>query len=465
VLLDPQDVRYATAFNPLSCGLADPGETASMVLEAFLKAWGADSFDQTPRLEGVLRGMFRLLIEGGLTLLEGYDLLNVDNSALRKILVERVGDRFIRQDWLEFEKLSKTEKLTVVESSRNRLRRLLQAAPLQWMFGQTEDTLNLKSVMDDGQFLLANLGDISCETQRLLGALLVNGIFHAGKSRNSRRRRDWYLIVDEFGEFATRDFANSLDQLRKFGVHLILAHQRLHQLEREDRDVLSAVMTNAKIKVVFGGLSRPDAETMAKELYTGDVHGNRVKHVTMQTKFRPIDDEFMTETESWSEGETDSDSSGRSEGRTTNESEVNDSSSTLTSSEGRSRGSTSSRSHSRSYVPRTTHEEFEEESGRQFYSLDEEWEKRIGLVHGLPKRHALIKVYNRPVIHIVTPEVEAERRDERLERFQNKVMTQCPYVKPVEVVVEEIEERRRVLALLSGKTEADRSKDVKSFRE
>jgi hypothetical protein len=91
VLLDPGDSRYAVGFNPLFCGLSDPGETASMVLESFLKAWGAKSFDETPRLEGILRGMLRLLIDSNLTLLEGYDLLNVDNAAS----AERYARRFL----------------------------------------------------------------------------------------------------------------------------------------------------------------------------------------------------------------------------------------------------------------------------------------------------------------------------------------------------------------------------------
>ena len=161
VLLDPGDDRYSLGFNPLACGIADPGEAASMVLEAFLKAWGARSFDATPRLEGVLRGMFRLLIESGLTLLEGYDFLNVDNAAFRKALRERVSDRLVQQDWTEFEKLGKSDKLALVESSRNRLRRVLHAAPLQMMLAQTQSTLNLREVLDQGKFLLANLGGIA----------------------------------------------------------------------------------------------------------------------------------------------------------------------------------------------------------------------------------------------------------------------------------------------------------------
>lgn len=491
VLLDPGDNRYALGFNPLDCGLPDPGESASMVLEAFLKAWGARSFDETPRLEGVLRGMFRLLIESKLTLLEGYQLLNVDNAGLRQALRERVSDPMVRQDWEEFEKLAKTDKLALVESSRNRLRRVLQAAPVQMMLAQTRNTLNLKDVMDEGKFLLANLGSVSApETQRLVGALLVNGIFHAAKLRDSRRRKDWFLICDEFGEFATRDFANSLDQLRKFGVHMVLAHQRLRQLEREDPDVVSAVMTNAKIKVVFGGLERIEAERMARELFTGQVRGDRIKHITTQTKFRPVEDTFAVETESYGESDSQSDAWARSEGVssgfsesdgesylddnswsagdevTRSHSRTEHSSESVSESQTGSSGSSSSRGYSRSIVPITRHEEFREETSRQFWNLEEEWERRIGILHGLPKRQALIKIYNRPVVHVVTPNVEPERHDQRSDQFQVKVMEQCPYVNSVDTVTTQIEDRKKEIRALAEKTEAgDRPFKVKSFRE
>lgn len=487
VPVDPGDDRYAVGFNPLSCGLSDPGETASMVLEAFLKAWGAGSFDATPRLEGVLRGMFRLLIESNLTLLEGYDFLNVDNASFRKALRSRVSDRMIQQDWEEFEKLAKAEKLKTVESSRNRLRRVLQAAPLQLMLAQTRNTLDLRAVLDDGKYLLANLGSISApETQRLIGALLVNGIFHAAKQRNSRRRRDWFLICDEFGEFATRDFANSLDQLRKFGVHMVLAHQRLRQLEREDAEVLSAVLTNAKIKVVFGGLERTEAELMARELFTGEVRGDRLKHVAYQTKFRPVLDTFEVDSKSWSDSEGDSETDGSSRSTASGLSETEGESSpdadedlvtrsrsrnmqsSSSSSESETRGRSSSRSSggSRSLVPITRHDEFQEETSRQYLSLDEEWEEHVALAHGLPKREALIRVYNRPVIHVTTPEVEPEQRDVRWERFQTQVSERCRYVKPVTVVIGEIDARRKELAALTESTESyGRPFDVKSFKE
>ena len=306
----------------------------------------------------------------------------------------------------------------------------------------------------------------------------------------SRKRRDWFLICDEFGEFATRDFANSLDQLRKFGVHMVLAHQRLRQLEREDPDVASAVMTNAKIKVVFGGLERSEAERMARELFTGQVRGDRVKHITTQTKFRPIEDTFEVKTDSYSESESESEGWGHSSGSgsgfsdsegtsylddgswdirdevTRSQSRSESSSESSSESDGGSTGSSSSHGHSTSRVPITRHEEFREESSRQFYSLEEEWERRTGILHGLPKRQALIKVYSRPVVHVVTPEIERERHDQRSDQFQVQVMERCPYVNSVETVTTQIEDRKKEIRALAEKTEAgDRPFKVKSFRE
>jgi hypothetical protein len=373
---------------------------------------------------------------------------------------------------------------------------------MQMMLAQTRSTLNLRQVMDAGGYVLANLGGISApETTRLIGALLVNGIFHAAKQRDTRKRRPWFLICDEFGEFATQDFANSLDQLRKFGVHLILAHQRLRQLEREGSDVLSAVMTNARIKVVFGGLERPEAERMTQELFTGQMSGDEVKHVTRQTKFRPVADTFVVETETFSEASTDAWSETVSEstadttsagaldstseswelekherapgsqypsnvGKGASSSKVRSSSSNDGSASTDSSSSTTSRGTSRSVVPITRHEEFSEETGRQFYTLEEMRERFVALVHGLAKRQALIRIYNSEVLNIWTPDVQPERNDRRLERFRRAILEQCPHALPTEVVVAEIEARRLELAEIADTTEAaGRPFKVESFRE
>ena len=495
-LLDPGEEQYSLGFNPLACGVADPGEASSLVLEAVLKAWGASSFDQTPRMEGLLRGVFRLLVENQLTLLEGPEILDIDNGPLRRVLRDRVSDPWVRQDWEEFEKWPRAEKIALVESSKNRLRRFLQSEAIRRMLGQRHCPIDMQQIMDSGGILLANVGNTRTpEVKRLLGALVVNAIFHAAKQRNPKRRRDFFLIIDECGQFATQDLANSLDELRKFGVHLILAHQRLRQLEHDDADILSAVMTNAKIKVVFGGLERPEAERMARELFTGQVHGDRVKHVAVATKFRPIQSTFEVESQSWADSDSESDSSSESDSISDGSSEsdsaayaVNDDNRHLgrrdedivsrTSSRGTShsvgyssaasRGSqhSSSSGGSRSVVPVTVHEEFHEETGRQFYSLDEEWEKQTAAVHQLGKREAFVKVHNGQAVRIRTADVSDEHDDGAAARFKERLLAGSPHVQSAPDVLREIEDRHRSLhALVETTEEAGRPFNVKSFRE
>ena len=254
-------------------------------------------------------------------------------------------------------------------------------------------------------------------------------------------------------------------------------------------------MTNAKLKAVFGGLERAEAERMARELFTGQVHGDRVKHISVATKFRPVLDTFKVESESWSDthgeaesvGETSSDSAGYADGESAlyavnednrytgyddedivsrNVSRTHSGSSSRSSSASRSSSRGSTTGGSRSVVPITVHEEFQEETGRQFYTLEEEWERRVAEVHGLPQREAFVKVQNGPAIRIRTADVP-EIVDERgTERFKEQVLMRSPHVRTAADVRLEIEERRQSLRALVEKTEeAGRPFDVKSFRE
>jgi len=492
-IVDPGDDDFSVAFNPLACGVDDPGEAASLVLEAVLKAWGAASFDQTPRMEGLLRGTFRLLVDNQLTLLEGPQVLDIDNVALRRTLAERTSDPWVREDFEAFEKWPRADKIAIVESSRNRLRRFLQSASIRRMIGQQQRALDLQAVMDGGGVLLANVGNTNTpEVKRLLGALIVNAIFHAGKQRNPRRRRDFFVIVDECGQFATSDLANSLDELRKFGVHFILAHQRLRQLEREDGDVLSSVMTNAKIKIVFGGLERLEAERMGRELYTGSVDGDEVKHVAFQTKFRPIDSTAEIRSESWSSseggsaasGESTSDSAGRSDSEAAHyrgqgitlcsPDELDAMTRTIGASSAFMRGTSFSRASSRAFgaggscsvVPVTLHEEFVEETGRTFYSLDEQWERRISLVHGLGKREAFIKIHNGTPLRFRTVDVPEFGDERQTHRFKTTILSRNPHVQTTREVEREIRERQRALdARVEAAEENGRPFKVRTFRE
>jgi hypothetical protein len=145
--------------------------------------------------------------------------------------------------------------------------------------------------MDEGKVLLVNLAPsdhLSAENARAFGALLVNEFFECAL----RRRNDsygaspvpYYLYLDEFQKFVSLDIADMLDQVRKFGLFMVLAHQRFGQL---DENLVDAILTNCSIKAVFGGLSAPNARRMAEELFIGELDAKRVKVSIYQTKFWP----------------------------------------------------------------------------------------------------------------------------------------------------------------------------------
>ncbi len=64
-------------------------------------------------------------------------------------------------------------------------------------------------------------------------------------------RRPFHLVIDEFHHFVTPSMAALLSAARKYRVGLTLAHQELRQIESHDREVLSALLTNAATRIVF----------------------------------------------------------------------------------------------------------------------------------------------------------------------------------------------------------------------
>lgn len=75
------------------------------------------------------------------------------------------------------------------------------------------------------------------------------------------QRRDFYLYVDEFQNFATPDFAQILSEARKYHLNLIVANQFIGQVEEE---VKNAIFGNVGTIVSFRvGVS--DANYLAHE--------------------------------------------------------------------------------------------------------------------------------------------------------------------------------------------------------
>ena len=76
------------------------------------------------------------------------------------------------------------------------------------------------------------------------------------------KRRDFYLYVDEFQNFATDSFATILSEARKYKLNLIMANQYIAQMEKSVQD---AVFGNVGSIAAFQ-VGHPDAEVLVRAL-------------------------------------------------------------------------------------------------------------------------------------------------------------------------------------------------------
>ena len=127
----------------------------------------------------------------------------------------------------------------------------------------------MREIMDSGKILIVNLakGRIGEDNSRLLGAMMITKLQLAAMSRvdiPEEERRDFFLYIDEFQNFATESFVNILSEARKYRLSLILAHQYIAQLDVNESKMRDAVFGNVGTIVTFR-VGPEDAEFLEKE--------------------------------------------------------------------------------------------------------------------------------------------------------------------------------------------------------
>src|SRR5262249_46551398 len=153
----------------------------------------------------------------------------------RLAIIDRITSPAIAGEWSWLSGMRDEKRNEFIESTYNRIRVFLQHEVLRLILGQQLRTIDFNNVLSGRKILLVNLAQqnvIPKDFQQLLGTLLVNELLTAAFARPQDRRTPFYLFLDEFSNFVTKDICEVLDAGRKFGLHLILAHQHLHQLKQ-----------------------------------------------------------------------------------------------------------------------------------------------------------------------------------------------------------------------------------------
>ncbi len=206
-----------------------------------------------PRFEHAIRNaMLTVMVEPGNTFVEVVRVLT-DSSFVQELL-PKLQDPIIRRYWTDqIAQTADFHKSEVLDYIVSKFGRFVTNKLMRNIIGQSESSFDFRNVMDEGKILLVNLakGKVGEENSNFLGLILVPRILISAMSRQEipeDKRRDFYLYVDEFQNFATPDFAQILSEARKYRLNLIVANQFIGQMEEE---VKNAVFGNVGTLVAF----------------------------------------------------------------------------------------------------------------------------------------------------------------------------------------------------------------------
>lgn len=276
VLLNPSDNEWAFGFNPFNVydDNQDISARVDSMAEAIATVCGGQNIDAMPQLRQSIKLVIYTIIEKKLTLCESQYLINPIKSKIRKYLTKDIKNVAVFEQWEHMNTLGDTKFDDKFGVSTRRIIDFITAPVLRNIFGQTENTLDTKTLMDEGGILLVNLNPkgISIEQSRLLGKLLVNDFTLATRQRDEGDR-PFYLYIDECGRYVSSDTAVILDELRKRGLHMTLCHHHLDQVRDEAGErVCTSILTNTKTKMLFGGMAMKDLAEIVPDMFAGFIN-------------------------------------------------------------------------------------------------------------------------------------------------------------------------------------------------
>ncbi len=249
IVIDPSDGEYPVGFNILEAHSEIEKDILSSDLVSVFRRLSTSWGDQ---MNSVLANAILAFLESG----QGGTLAD-----LRRFLVEKsfrdtflrtVSDPNITYYWQKEYPLLRTNS---IGSILTRLDTFLRPKMIRNMVVQKKG-LDFENIIDSGKILLVKLsqGLIGNENSYLLGTIIVSKIYQAAMARQAKlkeNRNDFFLYIDEFQNFICPSMSGILSGARKYHLGLILAHQDMQQLQKNDSELASSVISNAGTRICF----------------------------------------------------------------------------------------------------------------------------------------------------------------------------------------------------------------------
>jgi len=264
IYINPADLDFPVAFNILeSAEERYKHLISSGLMGVFKKIW-PDVW--SARMEYILNNTILALLDYPGSTMMGVNRMLSDKIYRQKVIM-KIKDPVVKAFWVtEFARYNDRFAQEAIAPIQNKVGQFLSASLIRNIVGQVTSTIRIREIMDTGKILILNLskGRVGEDNTRLLGGLFITKIQLSAMERveiPEPERRDFFLYVDEFQNFATESFGNILSEARKYHLGLIMAHQYIEQL---DELVRAAVFGNVGTMVAYR-VGAADAEYLEKE--------------------------------------------------------------------------------------------------------------------------------------------------------------------------------------------------------
>ena len=190
----------------------------------------------------------------------------------------KITDPVVMSYWInEVDKTSDFHKSEMLGYLISKVGRFVENEMMRNIIGQQRNSFDFREVMDKKKILLVNLskgktGDVNSE---LLGLIIVSKLQMAALGRADmpeEDRNDFYLYIDEFQNFITDSIATILSEARKYRLNLIIAHQYVGQLvKNNDTKIKDAVFGN--VGTMFVARIGPEDVEVFEKIYNPEFTG------------------------------------------------------------------------------------------------------------------------------------------------------------------------------------------------
>jgi hypothetical protein len=301
ISIDPSGCQYIRPFNPFALpeGTKVSAHVARLA-DTILRAWGAGTSNLLPTYRRIVKMILTFCAVTGEPLHHAVRLLELPKKELREFAISVITDDRVKQQWKEFQYIRTFRDWKhEVESTQNRLDTFVGSESVRLFTGVKGIGTSVADWIKNRAIVLVNLqpsDHLSDESAKVFAALILSEFLHTAL-KNARTERPYFLYLDECQNYLTSDAAKMLDQVLKSGLRVSLIHHHLEQEAfLENPGLKPSIETNAKIKVIFGGLPAGEAKRYAEELFIHQVNERKEKERLYGFETEMLEEGYSTST-------------------------------------------------------------------------------------------------------------------------------------------------------------------------